>query len=115
VSRRHNARRLDGHARRGRVAELGGRDGWACHYCGIGLAPGRRSTTIDEVRPLVRGGHPSADNQVLACSPCNQRKADMTAEEFAHVLARGGPPASYFAWRRELKQRQRRLAVTPGS
>lgn len=46
-------------------------------------------------------------NQVLACQPCNQRKADMTADEFAHFMAKGGPPRSYFDWRIELKQRHR--------
>ena len=58
-----------------------------CHYCGrknlveempmdapkaqlVGLA------TIDHVKPRSKGGNDEYSNLVVACFPCNQRKAD---------------------------------------
>jgi 5-methylcytosine-specific restriction endonuclease McrA len=52
--------------------------GQHCWYCG-GLDPGTEwnGWTLDHIVPLSKGG-PSTDlnNIVLACRPCNKRKAD---------------------------------------
>ncbi|GLC74321.1 hypothetical protein PLESTF_001499200 [Pleodorina starrii] len=57
----------------------------SCHYCGTGPlriyswddSNGRNApdkATTDHVIPLSRGGPDSADNMVVSCFPCNQRK-----------------------------------------
>ena len=51
-----------------------------CWYCGTPL---RRSTaTLDHVLPRSRGGDGTPENVVLACRGCNNRKDDMTVDEF---------------------------------
>lgn len=97
--------RVCGQARRKRVEAIAERDGWECWYCGVGLDAGSPSTTLDEWVPIARGGRPLIDNQVLACSPCNQDKADMTGHEYLGKLA-GSVPASYQEWRVESKRKQ---------
>lgn len=54
-----------------------------CRMFGADLIP-----TVDHVVPRSRGG-PNAGNVLLACSPCNQQKADRmpTKEEAAILLA----------------------------
>lgn len=45
------------------------RDNWTCRYCG---GP---ATTVDHVDPVVRGGDPFDErNLVAACKSCNSRK-----------------------------------------
>jgi 5-methylcytosine-specific restriction endonuclease McrA len=53
------------------------RDRYTCQYCG------ERNTemTIDHVIPRSRGGTSTWENCVLACLPCNMRKADRTPSE----------------------------------
>lgn len=43
-----------------------------CHYCGCELYWG--NSTIDHVIPLAKGGRSRADNLVLACKACNNKK-----------------------------------------
>ena len=62
------------------------RDTWSCQYCGA--RPGPDSLTIDHVLPRSRGGTSSWENCVLACVPCNKRKADRTPEQAAMKLRR---------------------------
>lgn len=45
-----------------------------CTYCYQELT--QETATIDHRIPLSRGGSNRNDNLVLACSDCNQRKAD---------------------------------------
>ena len=52
------------------------RDQYACQYCGV--KPGPDALTIDHVLPRSRGGTSTWENCVLACVPCNKRKADRT-------------------------------------
>jgi 5-methylcytosine-specific restriction endonuclease McrA len=64
------------------------RDRYTCQYCGN--QPGPEALTIDHVLPKSRGGKSEWTNCVLACLPCNARKADRTPMEANLVLRR--PP-----------------------
>ena len=55
------------------------RDRYTCQYCGV--QPGPEELTIDHVLPRSRGGASSWENCVLACVPCNRRKADRSPEQ----------------------------------
>lgn len=50
----------------------------ACAYCGATDVP----LNIDHVQPRARGGSDRVSNLVLACVPCNEKKAARTVEEF---------------------------------
>lgn len=52
------------------------RDRYTCQYCGV--QPGPEELTIDHIKPKSRGGVSSWENCVLACMPCNKRKADLS-------------------------------------
>jgi 5-methylcytosine-specific restriction endonuclease McrA len=55
------------------------RDHVTCQYCGA--RPGTSELTIDHVKPRSQGGASTWDNCVLACVPCNARKANRTPDE----------------------------------
>jgi 5-methylcytosine-specific restriction endonuclease McrA len=55
------------------------RDRGRCQYCHRGLA--RAEATFDHVIPRAQGGVTSWENIVIACVPCNQRKAGRTPEQ----------------------------------
>ncbi|HKS16092.1 MAG TPA: HNH endonuclease [Planctomycetota bacterium] len=55
------------------------RDRNRCQYCGA--RPGTPELTIDHIVPRSRGGTSTWTNCVLACVPCNARKADRTPAE----------------------------------
>ena len=55
------------------------RDRYTCQYCGA--QPGPESLTIEHILPRSKGGVSSWENCVLACVPCNKRKADRTPEQ----------------------------------
>lgn len=68
------------------------RDRGRCQYCGSEVA--RRDGTYDHIVPRSRGGPTRWDNIVLACRPCNQRKAARTpAEAHMHLLTCPVQPA----------------------
>jgi 5-methylcytosine-specific restriction endonuclease McrA len=64
------------------------RDHVTCQYCGS--RPGTSELTIDHVKPRSQGGASTWDNCVLACVPCNARKANRTPDEAGMKLRR--PP-----------------------
>ena len=64
------------------------RDHTTCQYCGV--QPGTSELTIDHVIPRSRGGATTWENCVLACVPCNSRKANRTPEQ-AHMKLRKTP------------------------
>ena len=70
------------------------RDRRMCQYCGC--RPGTSELTIDHVMPRSRGGRSTWCNCVLACVPCNRRKADRTPAE-ARMRLRAEPVAP--VWR----------------
>ena len=70
------------------------RDRYTCQYCQE--QPGSHELTIDHVVPRAHGGESSWTNCVLACLPCNARKADRTPEQ-AQMALRKQPQRP--AWR----------------
>jgi 5-methylcytosine-specific restriction endonuclease McrA len=63
-----------------------------CAYCGgvchlvhreCGRSPPGSAATVDHKIPKAQGGKNDPSNVTLACHSCNQRKAAMTADEFA--------------------------------
>lgn len=58
------------------------RDRRTCGYCG---GPGE---TMDHILPKSRGGRAEWLNAIVACTACNQRKADRTPEEAGMMLLR---------------------------
>lgn len=52
------------------------RDKMQCQYCGC--KPGTEELTIEHVVPRSKGGLTTWENCVLACVPCNRKKADKT-------------------------------------
>ena len=64
------------------------RDHVTCQYCGV--KPGTAELTIDHVLPRSKGGLSTWENCVLACVPCNARKANRTPEQ-ARMKLRKAP------------------------
>lgn len=55
------------------------RDSFTCQYCGKKLPMSRLN--YDHVVPRDKGGKTKWDNIVMACYPCNSKKANKTPEE----------------------------------
>jgi 5-methylcytosine-specific restriction endonuclease McrA len=69
------------------------RDRGCCQYCGQHVQ--RDAFTYDHVVPRVRGGVTSWENVVVACVPCNQRKAGRTpAQAGMKLLSTPAKPRS---------------------
>ncbi len=69
------------------------RDNYSCQYCG------RRNNqmTIDHVIPKQMGGKDTWENLVIACMPCNNRKANRTPEQAdMHLLKEPQKPNYFF-------------------
>jgi 5-methylcytosine-specific restriction endonuclease McrA len=62
------------------------RDQNRCQYCGDRVES--RELTIDHVLPRVQGGTSTWENCVLACVPCNRRKAHRTPAQAGMALLR---------------------------
>jgi hypothetical protein len=52
----------------------------------------QRGTTIDHVVPRSQGGTTTWENCVMACSPCNFKKADKTMEQLGWTLKKTPEP-----------------------
>jgi hypothetical protein len=61
------------------------RDRYCCMYCGIqcGYANGMIRPELEHIVPKKLGGKSTFENTVTACTQCNAKKRDMTAEDFA--------------------------------
>ena len=71
------------------------RDNYSCQYCGRHRRElrGRQFLTRDHVLPVSRGGENHWTNVVTACSPCNNRKGNLTpAEARMPLLSDPGEP-----------------------
>lgn len=58
---------------------------WICGYC-FGYHT-IEETTIDHATPMAHGGLTEPRNFVVCCRKCNERKGDMTAADFRHLLS----------------------------
>ena len=56
------------------------RQGWHCYYCTTPMVTA--VCTADHLIPVCRGGTDRKENIVAACTKCNNRKREMTAEEY---------------------------------
>ena len=68
------------------------RDRETCVYCGwrrgqFVPASAPRSIHVDHITPFSRGGEPTRENLVCACSRCNLYKGDRTPEEAGLEMA----------------------------
>lgn len=63
------------------------RDRYHCQYCGKRFAS--NDLTFDHVIPREKGGKTEWTNIVMACSPCNSRKANKLPEYSGRKGARG--------------------------
>jgi len=57
-----------------------------CAYCGRRVS--RKRSTLDHIRPIIRGGRDSGANLVLSCRDCNQSKGDRTPVEWCLAILR---------------------------
>lgn len=60
-------------------AQVIGRDGECCSYCGSTSGP----FSVDHVIPRVRGGRNTPENLRVACRPCNSSKGSRLLEEWS--------------------------------
>lgn len=55
-----------------------------CAYCGKDLS--EKGCTLDHIIPKSRGGYKTEDNLYPACRKCNERKADLSMEDFRKAM-----------------------------
>jgi hypothetical protein len=81
----------------GTRAKVWTKTGGKCWYCGTQTIPFSTGTRrllankdfcIDHVLPRSRGGDDELENLVPACWTCNNRKRNMTVEEFRRSISR---------------------------
>lgn len=72
------------------------RDRYTCQYCGL-QPRDHGDLTIDHVIPRSKGGKSTWENSVLACIPCNKKKADMTVEKAGMKLRKAPKKPSWKA------------------
>jgi 5-methylcytosine-specific restriction endonuclease McrA len=82
------------------------RDRGRCQYCGIKVR--RDEFTYDHVIPRMVGGRTCWENVVVACVPCNQKKAGRTPAE-ARLTLRSTPVKP-----KKLPDLPRETQFTPG-
>lgn len=58
--------------------------GECCYYCNTPLD--MKTMSVDHKQPRSRGGSDHIDNLCACCRECNEKKADMTEEEFFIVI-----------------------------
>lgn len=84
------------HVRRGvkfSRANVFGRDGYRCQYCGARKP--RAELSFDHVVPRTAGGRTGWENIVTACRPCNHEKRNRTPEQAGmRLLRRPARPSS---------------------
>jgi hypothetical protein len=67
-----------GKSRNKRRVMMAGRKQAKCHWCPTMIT--LDTSTIDHVIPLYRGGLDNANNRVLSCEPCNNRRGHAMPE-----------------------------------
>jgi hypothetical protein len=75
---------------RRKMLRLAERDGSHCVWCSTPLTHRSLHATLDHVRCRSHGGADAIDNLVLACAPCNHRRANAPAVDWLEAcVARG--------------------------
>ena len=80
-----------------RLAQIVRDQGGRCFYCGVRILPsqtkrrrhGAKLATTDHYIPIAEGGMAVRSNEVAACGPCNNLKADMMPEVFLALYPNG--------------------------
>ena len=75
---------------RRKMLRLSDRDGEHCVWCSTPLTYRSLHATLDHVRCRSHGGADSLDNLVLACAPCNHRRADAPASTYLETCVDAG-------------------------
>jgi hypothetical protein len=75
---------------RRKMLRLVARDGEHCVWCSTPLTHLSPHATVDHVRCRSHGGGDALDNLVLACAPCNNRRANRPAELWLESCLRAG-------------------------
>jgi hypothetical protein len=75
---------------RRKMLRLSQRDGERCVWCSTPLTHRSLHATLDHVRCRSAGGADALDNLVLACAPCNNRRADRSAALWLAACKRHG-------------------------
>jgi hypothetical protein len=72
--------------RRDRLAEILGRDGARCVWCGRDVDTDLVGATTEHVVPRVKGGPSWLENEVAACARCNRERGNRTPAEWLDRL-----------------------------
>lgn len=89
--------------KRNRLLRIHAREHGRCFYCGSHVNlhtvetlntkwPDPLAATADHIVPRSSGGGNTADNLVLACYGCNNRRSNTPASEFLALLQHGAQP-----------------------
>ena len=75
-----------------------------CFYC-----LKENPDTVDHLIPKSKGGSHHKDNLVAACKKCNDRKADLNADEFIAIISQG--EEAYIQHKKEQKREKNRIEM----
>lgn len=75
---------------RRKMLRLAERDGEHCVWCSTPLTYRSLHATVDHIRCRSHGGADALDNLVLACAPCNHRRANAPASIYLETCLDAG-------------------------
>jgi hypothetical protein len=75
---------------RRKMLRLSERDGEHCVWCSTALTYRSLHATVDHIRCRSHGGADALDNLVLACAPCNHRRANAPASVYLETCLDAG-------------------------
>ena len=71
-----------------RLVKIWSKDGRPCYYCNKQVK--KNEWTVDHKIPLSRGGSPIKEsNLAKSCSPCNNKKGNLTDAEYIYLKDSG--------------------------
>ena len=82
---------------RRKMLRLAERDGEHCVWCSTPLTYESVHATLDHIRCRSHGGADALDNLVLACAPCNHRRANLPAHVWLDVCLQRGAEVDFDA------------------
>lgn len=90
------------------LREIGNRDRWICHLCGLPVAG--KDASRDHLKPIAQGGSNDARNLRLAHQQCNIVRGTLPVSEARHAM-RVATPKPTRAQEEGSKLRQRRARI----